>query len=177
MDFGTVTVSKSKTNTVVVKGTNLTSAVTVTVSGTGFRVGATTLSAAKVNSTAGAQLQVLFKEASAGSYTGTLTLKTGTLTRKVSLKARIADAGQTATPDDDGTGSGSGSGSGTGSGSAQTGATNSNIPANYYKAADYFSDVIKSRPTASLHANRADCYLMLKRLNDAANDIKRPSSA
>ena len=136
VDFGTVTVSKSKTNTVVVKGTNLTSAVTVTVSGTGFRVGATTLSAAKVNSTAGAQLQVLFKEASAGSYTGTLTLKTGTLTRKVSLKARIADAGQTATPDDDGTGSGSGSGSGTGSGSAQTGATNSNIPANYYKAAE-----------------------------------------
>lgn len=31
--------------------------------------------------------------------------------------------------------------------------------------------MIKSRPTASLHANRADCYLMLKRLNDAANDI------
>ncbi len=43
---------------------------------------------------------------------------------------------------------------------------------NYAKAADYFSDIIKKKPTASMLGNRADCYLMLKRLNDASDDIK-----
>lgn len=42
---------------------------------------------------------------------------------------------------------------------------------NYAKAATHFSEVIKASPSASLLANRADCYLMLKKLSEAADDI------
>ena len=89
VDFSTVTANKSKTTTVVVKGTGLTEATTVTVTGTGFKTGSTTLSATKVNSTDGAQLQVVFKAADAGTYKGTLKLTSGKLSRSVSLKAVI----------------------------------------------------------------------------------------
>lgn len=41
----------------------------------------------------------------------------------------------------------------------------------YEKAAQCFSEVIKVRPSATLLANRADCYLTTKRLNDASTDI------
>jgi tetratricopeptide (TPR) repeat protein len=43
---------------------------------------------------------------------------------------------------------------------------------NYEKAAQYYSDVIKAKPSAEMLANRADCYLMIKRLNDAEDDIR-----
>ena len=42
---------------------------------------------------------------------------------------------------------------------------------NLEKAAECFSEVIKVKPTSTLLANRADCYLTLKRLNDASIDI------
>lgn len=42
---------------------------------------------------------------------------------------------------------------------------------NYSKAAANFSDVIKSSPTVSLLANRADCFLMIGKLSEAADDI------
>ena len=42
---------------------------------------------------------------------------------------------------------------------------------NYSKAASNFSDVIKTSPTVTLLANRADCYLMLNKLSEAADDI------
>lgn len=41
----------------------------------------------------------------------------------------------------------------------------------YEKAAQCFSEVIKVKPNATLLANRADCYLATKRLNDASIDI------
>ncbi len=133
VDFGTATPGTNKTTTIVVTGANLTSAITVTVSGTGFRSGATTLSTTKVNSATGAQLQLIFNSSAAGSHTGTLTLTSGTLSRKVSLKATVSDGGTTAVPEsNDNEGSGSGSGSGT----SQTGATNNNIPSGYYKNAE-----------------------------------------
>ena len=97
VDFSTVTANKSKTATVVVKGTGLTESTTVTVTGTGFKTGSATLSAAKVNSDAGAQLQIVFKAADAGKYTGTLKLVSGSLKRSVSLKAQVG--GTTATED------------------------------------------------------------------------------
>lgn len=42
---------------------------------------------------------------------------------------------------------------------------------NYAKAAQCFSKVIEVEPTPSLLANRADCYLMMKKLAEAADDI------
>ncbi|MGM9842988.1 MAG: hypothetical protein ACI30S_02050, partial [Muribaculaceae bacterium] len=92
VNFGTCTASTTSQQTIVVKGTGLTSATSVSVSGTGFTAGSTSLSATKVNSDAGAQLQVNFKSASAGSYTGTLTLTNGSTTIKVNLKATIGSS-------------------------------------------------------------------------------------
>ncbi len=43
--------------------------------------------------------------------------------------------------------------------------------ARYDKAIECFSEVIKARPTSTLLANRADCYLATKQLNEASLDI------
>ena len=44
---------------------------------------------------------------------------------------------------------------------------------NHARAAELFTDVIKVQPNPQLLGNRADCYLVLKRLNDAEEDIRR----
>lgn len=95
VDFGTTTAGTSVQKSINVKGTGLTEACAVSISGTGFSVNATTLSASKVNSTAGATLQVNFKGSNGGTYTGTLTLKTGTTTVKVTLKATVSGSAAT----------------------------------------------------------------------------------
>ena len=43
---------------------------------------------------------------------------------------------------------------------------------NHARAAELFTQVIKVQPNAQLLGNRADCYLILKRLNDAEEDIR-----
>lgn len=43
---------------------------------------------------------------------------------------------------------------------------------NHARAAELFTQVIKVQPSAQLLGNRADCYLVLKRLNDAEEDIR-----
>ena len=43
---------------------------------------------------------------------------------------------------------------------------------NHARAAELFTQVIKVQPSAQLLGHRADCYLALKRLNDAENDIR-----
>lgn len=43
---------------------------------------------------------------------------------------------------------------------------------NYNKAIQYLSEVIDVRPNATLLANRADCRLMVRQLNDASDDIQ-----
>lgn len=42
----------------------------------------------------------------------------------------------------------------------------------YVQAIQYYTELIKHRPTAILLSNRAECYLAMKRLNDATNDIR-----
>jgi len=43
---------------------------------------------------------------------------------------------------------------------------------NHARAAELFTQVIKVQPSAQLLAHRADCYLAMKHLNDAADDIR-----
>ena len=43
---------------------------------------------------------------------------------------------------------------------------------NHARAAELFTQVIKVQPNAQLLGNRADCYLILKRLNEAEADIR-----
>ena len=42
---------------------------------------------------------------------------------------------------------------------------------NYAKAIECFGEVIKVKPSSTLLANRADCYLATKQLNEASLDI------
>lgn len=41
------------------------------------------------------------------------------------------------------------------------------------EAVKYYSEIIKQHPSSVRLSNRAECYLALKRLNDAENDIKK----
>ena len=43
---------------------------------------------------------------------------------------------------------------------------------NHSRAAELFTQVIKAQPSAQLLGHRADCYLAMKRLNDAEADIR-----
>ena len=43
---------------------------------------------------------------------------------------------------------------------------------NHSRAAELFTQVIKVQPSAQLLAHRADCYLAINHLNDAADDIR-----
>ena len=43
---------------------------------------------------------------------------------------------------------------------------------NFSRAAELFTQVINAQPSAQLLGNRADCYLAMKRLNDAEDDIR-----
>lgn len=45
--------------------------------------------------------------------------------------------------------------------------------ADYIEAIKYYSEIIKQRPSAILLSNRAECYLAVKRLNDATEDIRK----
>ena len=90
IDMGIAAISQTATTTVTVKGSNLTSAVSVTVSGTGFSATTTSLAAASVNSTDGAQLTLNYTSASAGTANGTLTLASGDAKSVVTLKAETA---------------------------------------------------------------------------------------
>lgn len=43
----------------------------------------------------------------------------------------------------------------------------------YIDAIKYYSEIIKQRPTSILLSNRAECYLAMKRLNEATDDIRK----
>ncbi len=69
----------TSTNAVTIKGSNLTAAPTATISGTGFSISGKSLT------TGTSSVTVKFSPTSAGSYSGTLTLKSGSLSKKVTL--------------------------------------------------------------------------------------------
>ncbi len=78
MDFSCVEGSES-TNAVSVKGSNLTATPTASISGTGFSISGKSLS------TSGGSVTVKFAPTSAGSYSGTLTITSGSLKKTVKL--------------------------------------------------------------------------------------------
>ena len=43
----------------------------------------------------------------------------------------------------------------------------------YIEAVKLYNEIIKQHPTSILFSNRAECYLALKRLNDATDDIRK----
>ena len=87
LDFGAVAVNFDKTLSISVKGTGLTAAAAVTVSGTGFSLSRASIPAAEINGSAGASLTVTLRAPAAGDVSGTLTISSGALSAQVALKA------------------------------------------------------------------------------------------
>ena len=44
---------------------------------------------------------------------------------------------------------------------------------NYREAVKYFTEILKQRPSSLLLSKRAECYLAMKKLNDAGDDIRK----
>lgn len=87
IDMGLTGVNTSRSLTITVKGQNIKENVGVSISGAGFSTLTSTLSPSAVNSSAGASLPVSLKATSAGTYTATLTLTSGTAKNVVTLTA------------------------------------------------------------------------------------------
>lgn len=85
MDFSCVEGSSS-TNAVSVKGSNLTATPTASISGTGFSISSKSLS------TSGGSVTVKFSPTASGSYSGTLTITSGSLKKTISLKGTASAA-------------------------------------------------------------------------------------
>ena len=71
----------SSTNSVTIKGSNLTAAPTASISGTGFSISSKSLK----TGTATSSVTIKFAPTSAGSYSGKLTLKSGSLSKSITL--------------------------------------------------------------------------------------------
>ncbi len=87
IDLGAVAVNFDKTLTICVKGSGLTDAATVTVSGTGLSVSRTSIPAAEINSTAGASLTLTLRAASAGKVSGSLSIASGDASTSINITA------------------------------------------------------------------------------------------
>lgn len=91
IDLGVTAIGVARQTTVTVKGQNLTDDVRVTVSGTGFAAANQFLSASAVNSETGAGLTLSFGAASEGTFAGTLTLSSGSVSSSAKLIAETVE--------------------------------------------------------------------------------------
>lgn len=87
IDMGVTTAGTSLTISVTVSGTDITEDLPVSVSGTGFSIGTTKISAADANK--GYKLTVRFSSKTEGTYTATLTVGSGSTQAKITLKATV----------------------------------------------------------------------------------------
>ena len=95
IDFGLTATNYTVSRAIDVKASNLSSPVSVTVSGADFTVQQSSITASAANS--GTTISVSFKRATAGVSTGVLTFKSGNITTTVNLRAE-ATAGIPALP-------------------------------------------------------------------------------
>lgn len=89
VDLGTTVTGVARSGKVTVKCVDLESNVSLKVSGTGFEVSPTTISRSQAEAADGYAATVTFTASDAGSYAGTLTVSSGTLSSKVNLKASV----------------------------------------------------------------------------------------
>lgn len=98
VDLGVAAVGIARTVSVTVKGTALTDNVSVAVSGSGYSVSTSSLTASQVNSANGATVNVTLNAATTGKADGMLTLKSDKLTTTVNLTATAMDGLPAAPP-------------------------------------------------------------------------------
>ncbi len=90
LDMGVAAVNITRTATIAVKGTALTQNVTATISGNGFKVTPSSLTATAVNN-GSAQLTVSFLATTPGKSTGSLVLRSGNTKSTVALSIETLD--------------------------------------------------------------------------------------
>lgn len=98
VDFGLTATNYTISRAIDIKGTNLTEAVSISLSGSDFTLQTSSVSASAANN--GTTVSVSFKRATAGVSTGTLTLRSGDLTSVVTLRGE-AISGIPALPAED----------------------------------------------------------------------------
>lgn len=98
VDFGLTATNYTISRAIDIKGANLDSNVTITLSGSDFSVNKTSVTASAANN--GTTISVSFKRTTSGVSTGTLTFKSGDLTSIVNLRAE-AISGIPALPAED----------------------------------------------------------------------------
>ena len=86
VNVGSTLVGVARTAEITVSGQALTADVTLSVSGSGFSISPASITKAAACATAGAKATVTFKPSAAGAASGTLTLRSGTLTSTVTLR-------------------------------------------------------------------------------------------
>lgn len=91
LDMGLSAVGVARTSAVTVKGSNLSEDVRVNVSGVGFAVSPSSLSASAVNSNEGANITISYIATTEGDGEGSLILRSGDLTTTVSLTCTAVD--------------------------------------------------------------------------------------
>ncbi len=91
IDLGKAGKSVTKSITIAVKGSAITSDPVISLTGEGFSADKQTLSANTVNSEAGAPLTINFKSATTGEHTGTLHIKSGNTSSTVYLSVSVTD--------------------------------------------------------------------------------------
>ena len=91
LNLGATMVGVPRTGKVIVKGVALEGTVAVGVSGTGFSASVSSFSASAANTTTGYTVTITFNPASAGTYSGTLTVSCGKLSNKVNLSGSASD--------------------------------------------------------------------------------------
>lgn len=91
IDMGTTAINIARTTTVTIKGQNLSDNVTIAISGIGFSVDATSISASEANRENGRDITITYLSSVATSSTGRLTVKSGSAQSVVSLSAKAVD--------------------------------------------------------------------------------------
>lgn len=86
---GTTATGVTRSRKVAVKGASLTEAITLTVTGSGFSVSPTSVSAADANK--GTEVTVSYRSTATGNAGGQLILRSGSVTRAVTLTASAVD--------------------------------------------------------------------------------------
>ena len=91
LDLGAAGVGYGKSSVFTVRGKGLTQAVSLSVSGNGFSVSPSQISASTANSVSGGTATVSFSSTVTGEHTGALTVRSGSEVSVVALKVAVYD--------------------------------------------------------------------------------------
>lgn len=91
ISLGTVAVDHPRSVSVSIKGLNLTEDVNISVSGAGYSIDRSSVTASDANAEAGTPVNITLTATSTGTHNGTLTLSCGDLSTRVSITANALD--------------------------------------------------------------------------------------